>query len=194
MAAVAALYIDFQFYAAATLTGNNNAQFFASFYIILNAASLVLQLMATPWLQSRFGVGGALMLLPTALLGSTGVSSILGTVQARAILRVTEGGLTAAIHRGLWEQAFLPIARKRRDMAKVIVDGLFARISEGTAATFLLVWLNSRVDALTLASLNWLSWAILGSVLLWVGVTRYLSRIGCADILPVESTIRLPDS
>ncbi len=106
LAAVAALYIDFQFYAAATLSGNNSAQFFANFYIILNAASLILQLLAAPWLQARFGVGGALMLLPTALLGSTGVSSILGTVQARAILRVTEGGLKAFIHRGIWEQAF----------------------------------------------------------------------------------------
>ena len=96
--------------------------------------------MAAPWLQSRFGVGGALMLLPTALLGSTGVSSILGTVQARAILRVTEGGLKASIHRGLWEQA------------------------------------------------------IMASVLLWVGPTRCLNRIGCAVVVPDESAIRLPDS
>jgi AAA family ATP:ADP antiporter len=194
LAAVAALYIDFQFYAAATLTGNNSAQFFANFYIILNAASLLLQLAAAPWLQSRFGVGGALMLLPTALLGSTGVSSMLGTIQARAILRVTEGGLKASIHRGLWEQAFLPIERKRRDMAKVIVDGLFARVAEGIAAACLLVWLQGQAGSLTLASLNWLSWAIIVTVLLWVGVTRYLSRIGCANVSPDEATIRLPDS
>lgn len=193
LAAVAALYIDFQFYAAATLTGSNSAQFFANFYIILNGASLGLQILVAPRLQARFGVGGALMLLPTLLLGSAGVFSFGGTIQSRAILKVTEGGLKASIHRAMWEQAFLPIGRERRDVAKVLVDGLFARLSEGVAGVSLLLWLRQAYGTLTQSSLNWISWAIIGAVLLWVALTRYLRRIGCSDVSPDESAIRLPD-
>ena len=193
LAAVAALFIDFQFYAAATLSGNSSARFFADFYIVLNAASLALQLAAGPWLQSRFGVGGALMLLPVALLGTTGMFSILGTVQSPTILRIVEGGLKASIHRSVWEQTFLPFSQRSRDAAKVIVDGLFAKLSEGIAAASLFLWVRQAYATLTPASLNWISWVIIGAVLGWVAVTRYLNRIGCSDISQVESMIRLPD-
>ena len=92
LGALAALYIDFQFYAVATLTGHADAQFFASFYTVLNLAALALQLLATPWIQSRYGVGGALLVLPMALLGGAGAIMLSTTVLSRAILRVTEGG------------------------------------------------------------------------------------------------------
>ena len=84
----------------------------------------------------------------------------------RAILRVTEGGLKAAVHRSIWEQAFLSIDRKSRDVAKVIVDGMFARVAEGG-----------------------------GAVCGWVAITRRLARLGCSGIQPGDELApRLPDS
>ena len=193
LGALAALYIDFQFYATTVAMGNNNAHFFASFYIVLNAVSLALQLWAAPWLQRRFGVGGALLLLPTALLGSAGVFSLWATAQARTVLKVTEGGLKSSIHRFIWEQAFLPIGRGRREVVKILADGMAARVSEGIGAAVLLIWLSSTSPSLSELSPVWLSWVITGTILLWIGLTRYLSRIGCSDIVPVETVIRLPD-
>jgi len=194
LAALVALYIDFQFYAMATIDGKNQAQFFANFYILLNAASLGLQLIVTPWLQSRFGVGGALMVFPTVLFGITGVVSFTTTILSRAVLRVTEGGLKASIHRSTWEQAFLPINGEKRAMAKTLVDGAVARISEGIGAAVLSVWLKSLKTSLTASQLAWISWVILGAILLWVIFTKYLVRIGCKDIHPGDDLIRLPDS
>ncbi len=82
------------------------------------------------------------------------------TVLSRAILRVTEGGVKASIHRSIWEQVFLPIGQQTRDMAKVIVDGLFARMSEGVAALGLYIWL-SRIPVLDAdVDLSWISWMI----------------------------------
>ena len=194
LSALAALYIDFQFYAMVTISGKSHAQFFANFYILLNGASLGLQLIVAPWMQSRFGVGGALMVFPTALAGSTGIVSFTTTILSRAILKVTEGGLKSSIHRSTWEQVFLPIGREKRAMAKTLVDGAFARMSEGMGAAVLYIWLSSAKTALKPQALAWISWVIIAAILLWILCTRYLVRLGCADIDGVDNLIRLPDS
>jgi len=194
LGALAGLYIDFQFYASTVIAGKNNTQFFADFYIVLNAASLLLQLTLAPRLQTRFGVGGALLLLPSVLLGGIGMGYFWTTIQSRAILRVTEGVLKAAIHRSTWEQTFLPIDRKKRDMVKVLVDGLFARLTEGVGAAVLLIWLTRSGLAQEELDLSWISWAIAAAIILWIGLARYLGKIGCSNIKPTETLIRLPDS
>lgn len=195
LSALAALYIDFQFYAIVTLSGHVDAQFFAGFYTILNLAALVLQLLAAPWIQSRYGVGGALMVLPIALLGgAAGLVMVSTTVFGRAILKVTEGGLKSSIHRSIWEQVFLPLGGVRREMAKVMVDGLFARISEGMAAVALYIWLSRLPSLEADLNLSWISWIIVAAVLLWIVLTRYLVQRGCSEIEERDSVIRLPDS
>ena len=194
LSALAALYIDFQFYAMATISSQSHAQFFANFYIILNLASLILQLIAAPWMQARLGTGGALMVLPTVLVGSAGAVSFTTTILSRSILKITEGGLKSSIHRSTWEQTFLPIDRERRAIAKTLVDGAFARISEGIGATVLYVWLSSQSTSLENLQLGWTSWIIIGAILLWIVLTRLLVKLGCSNITEVDNLIRLPDS
>ena len=52
----------------------------------------------------------------------------------RTALRVAEGGLKSSIHRSNWEQAYLPVARRLRPVAKIMVDGVGMRVAEGLAA------------------------------------------------------------
>lgn len=192
LAAVAALYIDFQFYAGATLTGRNNVNYFAEFYIYLNLASLAIQLLVAPRLQARFGVAGALLTLPAALLGAGGVLSLGLTVHTRAVLRVAEGGLKASVYRSVWEQAFLPIARDARPVAKVYVDGLAARMAEGAGAAALFVWLGAGGD-LTLESLAWVWWVVVIVLGLWFVLTRRLRDISPPTEAGQDPEVRLSD-
>lgn len=196
LAAAAALYIDFQFYATATLNGHVDAGFFGGFYTVVNAAALALQCLAAPWIQHRYGVRGALMVLPLALLGVvTGTVLISATVLAGSVLRVAEAGLKSSIHRSSWEQVFLPIGGIGRDMAKVLVDGLFGRIAEGVTALALLVWLRNVPELHADLSLSWVSWAIIAVVLLWIVTTRSLTkREGPRPIGEGPVPLRLPDS
>lgn len=195
LSAIAALYIDFQFYTLATVTGHVDAKFFASFYTILSSAALVLQLVAAPWIQSRYGVGGALLVLPLALLGGAGVVLLSTTILSRSILKVTEGGLKASIHRSMWEQVFLPIGREGREMAKVLVDGVFARMSEGIAAVILWIWV-SRVPVINKENLDlvWISWLIAAVILLWILLTGLGARRDCPPVEAGDYMIRIPDS
>lgn len=193
VATIAALYIDFQFYAVVTATGLTNVQFFANFYIILNLASLSVQLLIAPKLQAKLGVVGSLLLLPAALLGVAGLFSFWTIVQGRTVLRLLEGGLKSSVHRSMWEQVYLPISRKYRDVAKVVVDGTVQRIAEGMGATGLLIWLSTTDAPLQELNYQWITWVIIAALLLWMVLTKRLGMLGCSNISPTEPFIRLPD-
>lgn len=194
LATIAALFIDFQFYALATLTKNNSVQFFATFYIVLNVMALVVQVFISPKLQKKLGVVGVLLLLPTALLGGAGLFSFWTIIHARTVLRVMEGGLKASMHRSMWEQIYLPIERRSRDAAKTVVDGLTQRLAEGLAALLILLWFWLADSPVETLNFDWMSWAIVVTLVFWILLTRRLGKFGCSDLDPSEPLIRLPDS
>ncbi|MDA2930793.1 hypothetical protein MYX84_12760 [Acidobacteria bacterium AH-259-O06] len=194
LAALATLFIDFQFYAVVTFSGNTNTEFFGSFYAVLNTASLFLQLLVAPWLQSRFGLGRTLMVLPLALLGGVGLAAYGTTLISRSILKLTESGLKASIHRSVWEQVFLPIRRGQREITKMLVDGLSARISEGIGAAVLYIWLWHFSDTGHNPDVSWTFWIIIAVVVSWIALVFYLNKRGCSQIDAVETVLRLPDS
>ncbi len=176
--ALAGLFIDFQFYAAASsakMGSKGNADFFANFYIMLNLGSLILQLFAAPKIQDKLGLRGGLLILPFALLGGATFVTAAATALSRSVLKVTEGGLKSSIHRSIWEQAFIPVDPSERSLVKVFVDGIGARIAEGIGATLLFVWLM-RVDVTDPSALNtgWIAWMLLPTAAVWLWLTQNL--------------------
>jgi ATP/ADP translocase len=189
--ALAGLLIDFQFYAAASgarmnMPGSSN--FFANFYIMLNLGSLVLQLFLAPKIQDWVGLRGGLLILPFGLLGGASFVTAAATALSRSVLRVTEGGLKASIHRSVWEQAFIPVGADERSMVKVFVDGIGARIAEGIGATVLFLWLM-RVGTMEPSALNttWMGWTLLFTAAVWLWLTRRL-QIEVAEKAPTVDT------
>lgn len=179
LAALAGLFIDFQFYAAASGGGmgsKGNANFFANFYILLNLSSLILQLFAAPKIQEKVGLRGALVILPLGLLGGTTFVTAAATALSKSVLKVTEGGLKASIHRSIWEQAFIRVESEERPFVKMFVDGIGRHIAEAIGATLLFVWLR-QADVTDPSSLNtgWIAWTILLTVAVWLLLTRNLS-------------------
>lgn len=176
--ALAGLLIDFQFYAAASSAGmdsKGNSNFFANFYIMLNLGSLVLQLFLAPKIQDWIGLRGGLLILPFALLGGASFVTTVATALSRSVLKVTEGGLKASIHRSVWEQAFIPVEPDERSLVKVFVDGIGARLAEGIGATVLFLWLMG-VGMVDPAALNtgWIGWTLLFTAAVWLWLTHNL--------------------
>jgi ATP:ADP antiporter, AAA family len=178
--ALAGLLIDFQFYAAAAsanMGARGNTNFFANFYILLNFSSLLLQLFVTPRIQDRVGLRGGLMVLPIALIGGATFATAAATALGRSVLRVTEGGLRSSIHRSIWEQAFISVDSKDRSKVKIAVDGVAARIAEALGAVAILVWLKQAApDGVIPMPLdtNWMGWATLATVAVWLVITHNL--------------------
>jgi hypothetical protein len=180
-AAVISVLIEFQFYALVATSGGGNREntnFFANFYLVLTGAGLLLQLLVMPALQRRVGVNGSLMVLPLALFSGALTLAVSASGLARSALRVAEGGLKSSIHRANWEQAYLPLRPSHRVTAKVLVDGMAARMAEGVAAGLLLVWLNFFVAGRDLVGLDvsWIGYFIAGSAILWAGFAYVMGR------------------
>jgi len=203
-ASLVGILVD-QFYLAAATSGNDgraNAGFFANFYLVLNGLAFVSQLWLVPQIQRRIGVHGSLYILPLALV--TGASALItnASILMRSLVRVAEGGLKSSIHRSNWEQAYLPLGPAQRAAAKLVVDGMGARIAEGFAAALVFVWIRSAMadPEVVARGSGWLSWVLLASGLVWVTLTAFLRR----SLKPVETRatvegearleIPLPDS
>ena len=180
MGGVTAIMIDFSFYAAAATSGRNaaeNASFFALVYTFVNAGALVFQLLVAPRLQNAIGFTRTLMILPLALFGGGASLFFFGTPFARAALRVGEGGLRSSVFRANWEQAFIGLPARSRQVAKVLVDGLGTRLAEGAAAGMLAAWLGWVVvdaSALPTHSTLWITVIIVVASGAWLMLTRKL--------------------
>jgi AAA family ATP:ADP antiporter len=177
--ALVGLLVEFRFYVAAATSGNDarqNASLFASIYLVLNAAALVVQLIITPRLQKAVGVHGSLLVLPTAVLGGATTLLASASLFGPSLLRALEGGLRSSVHRVSWEQAYLSIERPRRAQAKLIVDGIAGRLAEGVIALVLLVWLRLVVGGRPLVGddTSSITYLLLAASLVWVGLVRTL--------------------
>ena len=178
-AAVVGVFVEFQFYVAASLSeraGREQAAFFASFYLVLNLAAFVVQVWVLPRVLRRVGVGGALLVLPVALVGGAAGLAASASVLAVSVVRVAEGGLKSSIHRASWEQAYLPLAKSERAQTKIYVDGMAMRLAEGLAALMLLAWLYFVVGDSDLrgASALWLTPFLMMGSLAWLASARKL--------------------
>lgn len=179
-ASLVGVLVEFQFYLAAATSSNDarqNAGLFATVHLVLNGAALAIQLYVTPRLQQKAGLHGSLLVLPAALLGGASLLLASASVVSRALLRVTEGGLRSSIHRVSWEQAYLPVSRAQRTAAKLLGDGA-GRVAEGLAALVLFLWLQLVVAGRPLPGQKtaWVTYLLIGTSLLWLGLTRALGR------------------
>ena len=192
---------------AAGGTAEENTVYFANVYLVLSTASLFLQLVVAPWLQRAAGIRRTLLVLPVALFGGAATVLFMGTLMARAGLRVMEGGLKAGVHRTSWEQAYMAFPKEARATTKVLVDGLGARVAEGVAGLGLHLLLLfaaggiggslSAVPWIATVSAAWVTAALVLSAACWAALTWALARrLRAATAHDEDARMRatLPDS
>lgn len=139
LTAIVGIFVEYQFYAAvseAPETAGRTSRL-AALHMGVNGTALA-GLLVTPWLHRRAGVGGALALLPAAMAAGAAGLWLGGLAPSRALLRATEGGLKASIHRVSWEQVLLLLPATSRPRVKMLLDGMTTRLAEGSAG--LLLW------------------------------------------------------
>ena len=194
-AAVAGILIEFQFYLHVSTDAANAAEAsarFAELYVGLNLAAFVLQVLAGARIQRITGIAGALMLLPAAIAGLLPAVIGLAAGALLSLLRLTEGGMKASVYRVSWEQVYLALGSGCRTEAKLLVDGVVVRLSEGAAAAALYVGMQAPGRLAT-----WLPWLLLGVVIVWTVLIARLRPV--IDAVPggafaPEALTRMPDS
>lgn len=138
--------------AEAETQGFRLGDFFARYYAIVNAISLVVQLAIAPRLMRVVGVNRALLVMPGLLLmGAVGFSLTLALVPA-LLLKGTDGALRHSVHRTASEILYLPLPKQTRERFKGLAEALGQRGGQGLASLILLgvTWLTPDAEVIAI--------------------------------------------
>jgi AAA family ATP:ADP antiporter len=166
---------------------------FGAIYAGLNVIALVIQLMLTPRVLSRLGVGGAAIVLPLVLAATAMGFALTGAVIAMIALKLGDGGLRHSLHRVVSEILYVPLPSAIRDRTKPIADAIGHRGGQALAALLVFALVALGADVRTFAFVTGAIAVVwLGAVLLvrtsYVHQFRDTLRAG-----EIQRNIQLPD-
>jgi AAA family ATP:ADP antiporter len=137
-------------------------RFFASFYMGLNALSVVAQIFVSGWLMRVLGLSRALAVLPLlVMMGAVGVAAGAGLAGA-VLLKIADGALRPSLNRVGVELLYVPVPDERRAAAKPTIDALGGRGGQALASVLILAltaWGGGSEVVAGAAALACLLWA-----------------------------------
>ncbi|MEM1023596.1 MAG: MFS transporter [Myxococcota bacterium] len=136
-----AVFVDVQFNSLVEksfLEAEQKAAFFGLFFAAISFSSLGVQLILTPWLLRRFGLGPALAALPTALGAGAGLLFAGPGFPFAAAPKAADGGLRHSIHKAATEVVFLPVPASVKQRAKLFIDTTVDTAATGVGALLVL--------------------------------------------------------
>jgi ATP/ADP translocase len=150
------------------------AAFFGTFAAVLNLGTFVLQLLGTPRLLRRWGIGFGLRVLPTgfglgAILLFTTTIVPVPLLGAAAVAMLLCDGFRFSVDKASTELLYLPVPRAVKDQAKPFIDTFVDRFA-GALASFLWLFLTWAFHVDQPGRIVWASAATLVVVALWLMV------------------------
>ncbi len=152
------------------------AAFFGLFAVALNLGTFVLQILGTPRLLRRWGVGFGLRVLPTgfglgalALVATTLVP--IPMLGAAAVAMLLCDGFRFSVDKASMELLYLPIPRAVKDQAKPFIDTFVDRVA-GALASFLWLFLTWAFHVDRPERIVWASLATLATAAIWLAVIQ----------------------
>jgi AAA family ATP:ADP antiporter len=172
---VTSTLVDFQFTSsvARSLDGSAIEGHFASVFAVTNGLALAVQLVVTPLVLTRGGVGWALLVLPGALLLGEAAFALLPTMLLGSALSVTDNGLNYSLQQSAREALYVPTSREEKYEAKAMIDMFVQRFAKviSVGLTLLLTFLlGDRVGV------RWLAIPVALALAGWLVCARYAGR------------------
>ncbi|CAN5917678.1 hypothetical protein BH11MYX3_BH11MYX3_14360 [soil metagenome] len=169
------------------------ATVFGAIYTGLNVLALLIQIVVTPRLIERLGVGSALAVLPMMVLATSLGFVLTGAAVAVLALKLADGGLRNSIHRVTVELLYLPMGTTERERVKPIVEVVGQRGGQAVAAVLVLTLATGATATWTLAIMT----VVMTSMwLVTVFFTRrgYLRRFrDTLDAVGIQREVQIPD-
>jgi AAA family ATP:ADP antiporter len=163
--------LDYQFTATVVhyVKGGTGGHF-ATVYAITNVVALVVQLFVTANVMSRFGVKTALLVMPTLVLGASGLYLLLPILWIGSSLSTVDNGLNYSINQSARESLYTPLSRDEKYKAKAFIDMFLYRTAKVVAIGLALL-LGSVVEEFTAVRL--LSFLTIALAVVWISIARY---------------------
>jgi ATP/ADP translocase len=133
------IYLFYWLVAEQTPAVNGRTLFFADFYILLNAGTLLILLMGTNRLIDRYGLVFSLITLPVALfLGSVYLIFNIAMV-VTYVLRIVDTAFEQSFYFQGVDRLLLEVDESRASYVRPILQGLAVRVGRGVGAALILV-------------------------------------------------------
>ncbi|MBM3727920.1 MAG: hypothetical protein FJW40_21155 [Acidobacteria bacterium] len=172
--------VEFQFsaMAKASYKGADLVRFTATFMgIYLNLVNFVFQFFLTGAVVRRFGVGGALQVMPVSIA----IASIITYAQPRllttAATRLTEAATRYTFNRTGMELLYLPLPAELKNRTKAFVDIFADRFSRGLGGMLLVLLITVLGLPINQVPLVVLVLTICWSVLSWRAQREYVTTV-----------------
>jgi AAA family ATP:ADP antiporter len=151
------MIVEYQFNAVAKETFPDRRQlaaFLGTFFgIWLNLVTFILQFFLTAVVVSRFGVGGALQVMPVSIGIASVVSFLMPGLWSTGAARLTEAATRYSFNRTGMELLYLPLPVELRNRVKTFTDIFVDRFSRGIGGILLILftqYLNFSLKQLAL--------------------------------------------
>ncbi|MCU1276667.1 MAG: hypothetical protein JWM53_213 [bacterium] len=180
------------------------AAFFGMFAAVLNLGTFVLQILGTPRLLRRWGVGFGLRVLPSGFgLGALALVATtvlpLPMLGAAAVAMLLCDGFRFSVDKASMELLYLPISRAVKDQAKPFIDTFVDRVA-GALASFLWLFLTWAFHVDRPDRIVWASVATLLTAAVWLAVIHraknayiaaYRQMLGANDEVDGVAPVRI---
>ena len=113
--------------------------FFADFYIVLNASTLLLLVFGANRIINRIGLIATLLILPFTLLLGTSYLIFQSIMVVTYILRIADAALEQALYGQGLDRMLLQVDETRAQAVRPLFQGLIIRLGRSFAAVFLLI-------------------------------------------------------
>jgi AAA family ATP:ADP antiporter len=142
--------------------------FYANIGVIINTVSVITQFFLVSFIMRRFGITTALLVLPAAMLISSGVYFAVPVLWAGSLLTISDNSLNYSINQTSRETLYVPTAADVKYKARAFANMFVQRFGKGIAILMAL--------GLTAVPIRFLSFLAMGVIAIWAGFAWYAGR------------------
>jgi len=162
---------DYQFKAIARSTYREDdlARFFSFFYAGAGIVSLVFQVLATPRLLARFGVGVGASVMPSVFGAASAVLLFGPGLGVATVMKFADNGFQYTIHETTLQALYVPFAASVKVRTRAFLDAVVKPLAYAAGGGVLLVCAGSL-------PVERLSWITVGLVAVWIATIPLVKR------------------
>jgi len=167
--------MDFQFSASVEhfVASNSIGEHFSRVFAITNVSAMVVQLVFTSFVMTRFGVGIALLVLPIAALGGSTGFFLFPALWTGSFLNTADNAFSYSINQSAKEALYVPTTRDEKYKAKAFIDMFVQRFAKSIAVG---ISLAMTVFFASFSTIRWLSLVVAAILVVWIFAARYAGR------------------
>ena len=167
--------MDFQFSATVEhfVAAENIGEHFSRVFALTNISAMLIQLVFTSFIMTRFGVGTALMVLPIAALAGSAGFFLVPILWTGSLLNTADNAFSYSINQSAKETLYVPTTREEKYKAKAFIDMFVQRFAKSIAVGISLV-LTTFFSSFS--AIHWLSLVVAAILVVWILAARYAGR------------------